>query len=374
MFFAVLLAANTALRPGSPQIPPDPVGEYEFPDPAAAFFDGTYYAFGGQHMMESADLKVWSARRYYLHEPARWSTGGQGGAPGAPVKLASGGYLMTFQAEEANCSRPVCSCIGAAVAKHPSGPYHPMHHPITCMAKEDSAIDSSPRQIPSAGGLHIYFKSTGWNTLQRPSQLWGAQMHDNGTLASEPVNLLNQTAEWEAKDHIGCIEAPAMLEIDRKFFLFYSGGDWTAGVNNTPYSIGYGECKTPLGPCVKMTTTSPWFGPTYNGSVGTGGQEFFHDADGVPWIVFHAWAEGHAGYENNGTRTVRFKPLSIMPRLGTVQATGASAGGASRRALLTLAQRVEIAVKEKERMLGRALDAGEKVAVAAKVKLAAPAA
>ena len=31
----------------SPAIPPDPVGSYDFPDPAAVHHAGVYYAFGG---------------------------------------------------------------------------------------------------------------------------------------------------------------------------------------------------------------------------------------------------------------------------------------------------------------------------------------
>ena len=63
------------------------------------------------------------------------------------------------------------------------------------------------------GGLLVYWKSTGHNTLSEPSQLWAANLSVDGTaLASRPVNLLNQTAAWEARDGVGCIEAPAMLE------------------------------------------------------------------------------------------------------------------------------------------------------------------
>ena len=76
-----------------------------------------------------------------------------------------------------------------------------------------------------------------------------------------------------------------------------------------PYSIGYASCLSPLGPCVKRTQDKPWFGPVYNSSVGVGGQEIFHDGDGVPWMVFHAWQKGRAGYQHGGQRTVRFYPL-----------------------------------------------------------------
>ena len=97
--------------------------------------------------------------------------------------------------------------------------------------------------------------------------------------------------------------------------MLYSGGDWTAGLDGLPYSIGLAKCDTPFGPCIKKTNTRQWFGPLYNDTVGPGGQEFFKDASGRPWLVFHGWARGHAGYENGGKRTIRFHPLSDMPPL-----------------------------------------------------------
>lgn len=178
---------------------------------------------------------------------------------------------------------------------------------------------------PSSKGLALYWKSTGFNTLAAPAQLWAAQLKvtwspnsgrpTNALLHNTPTNLLNQTAQWEANNGIGCIEAPSMVQHNGNTYLFYSGGDWTAGLAGTPYSIGYAHCKTPFGPCVKVTSKAPWFGPSYNDTVGPGGQEVFHDGEGQPWIVFHGWEKGKAGYQRGGVRTVRFYPLDAMPPL-----------------------------------------------------------
>eukprot|EP01079_Euglenida_sp_SAG-EU17-18_P010711 gene10711-9397_t len=40
----------------TPPMPPDPVGQWDFPDPAATFADGTFYAFGGSMAMQSTNL------------------------------------------------------------------------------------------------------------------------------------------------------------------------------------------------------------------------------------------------------------------------------------------------------------------------------
>jgi len=302
-------------------LPPDPVGNFDFPDPAATYHDGTYYAFGGvQAMASKGDLSSFGARWDYLSASPAWAQHDtRGGAPGAPVQLASGGWMMTFQGEEANCHRAVCTCIGAAFATslHVGVTIAPAPKPLTCMAELDGAIDSSPRVLPS-GEVVVYWKSTGFNSIARPSQLWVSRLAPDGsTLVGAPINLLNQTAPWEARGGVGCAEAPALLQHGGNIYLFYSGGDWTAGRAGVPYSIGYATCETAFGPCVKRTAAAPWFGPTYNGTVGPGGQEFFLDAGGAPWIVFHGWKEGDAGYENGGKRRVRFKPLGtgVMPSL-----------------------------------------------------------
>ena len=51
---------------GSPSIPPDPVKEIDFPDPCATYYNGTFYAFGGNHGMSSKDLTIWTSTYPYL--------------------------------------------------------------------------------------------------------------------------------------------------------------------------------------------------------------------------------------------------------------------------------------------------------------------
>ena len=170
-------------------------------------------------------------------------------------------------------------------------------------------------------GTPLFWKSTGYNTLVQPAQLWARPLGGSGTsfnAGSSAVNLLNQTELWEASGGIGCTEAPAMVQLDggNRSLLLYSGGDWTSGLSGLPYSVGYAACGAPLGPCNKVTTDAhgPWLGPEHNGAVGVGGQEFFLDEAGAPWLVFHGWKKGQAGYPE-GKRTVRFYPLSALPTL-----------------------------------------------------------
>ena len=219
---------------------------------------------------------------------------GTAGAPGRPMQVAADKWVIFYQLQKKGCHSGVCSCIGSATSSHPSQPFKPVDEVVVCMPEQNYVVDANPRKL--ASGEHVlYFKSTGFNTLQRPAMLWGARLNAEGTaIASSPVNLLNQTQQWEARNGMGCIEAPALLQTGGRNRLFYSGGDWTAGEDGTPYSIGYADCESPLGPCSKVTKQRPWFGPSYNDTVGDGGQDFFTDDSGRDWVVFHAWQKGRA--------------------------------------------------------------------------------
>ena len=335
---ASVAAADAAnVTTASPPVPPDPVGPYDFPDPAAAWDGRQFHAYGGAMTMSSTDLRHWGARPDYLaHSPAWAHPGAGGGAPSPAVRLGGGDWMIYFQANPRDCERPPCGCIGAAKSDSAGGPFVPTIEPVVCMPEEHGLVDGSARRIALGADVAtvLYFKSTGFNTLARPARLWAVVLTDDGArLKGAPVNLLNQTATWEARNGIGCIEAPAMLvqqqqqqqqqpagkgkdaTASARFTLFYSGGDWTAGLDGVPYSVGYASCASALGPCVKRTTHKPWFGPAFKDAVGVGGQEVFTDGDGQVWMVFHGWAKGKAGYGNGGERTVRFHPLSEIEQL-----------------------------------------------------------
>ena len=278
-------------------------------------------------MASLGNLASWGERKNYLAHAPNWATrGARGGAPSPPVRLDSGEWVIFYQANpRVGCEGgSPCGCIGSAHASSPAGPFTPGEQPVICMPTERGLVDGSARRLALTSGGQpqtvLYFKSTGFNTLARPARLWVVVLNDRGTQPSKihggPINLLNQTASWEARGGRGCIEAPALYHDAAKqtWTLFYSGGDWTAGIGpgQTPYSIGYAKCASPLGPCTKHTVNRPWFGPAYNDSVGVGGQEVLTGADGVPWLVFHSWKRGHAGYGNGGRRAVSFYPLAMI--------------------------------------------------------------
>jgi len=191
--------------------------------------------------------------------------------------------------------------------------------PLVCGTPDEptsGAIDPTLRLVDNE--LYIYYQTQG-----AVFSLWAAKLHGYAwslTTSAPAVSMLNVTSgsSWEAKHHpdgIGCIEAPALLQYNHKTYLFYSGGAWGNQLGDLPYSVGYAECDTPLGPCHKVTKRLPWFGPQHHKAVGVGGQDFFFDGAGQPWMVYHAYNDNEHTAADHGKRTMRLAPLSQLPPL-----------------------------------------------------------
>ena len=99
-------------------------------------------------------------------------------------------------------SRRIRATAPMCPAGSAGGPFEPADRPVVCMPHERGLVDASVRT--SEAGLVLYFKSTGFDTLDRPSKLWGARLAPGGAaLAGAPVHLLSQTAQWEARGGVG---------------------------------------------------------------------------------------------------------------------------------------------------------------------------
>lgn len=71
---------------------------------------------------------------------------------------------------------------------------------------------------------------------------------------------------------------------------------------------GYAVCDTPLGPCVKTTTTQPVLASTGH-QAGTGGGSVVTGPAGDHWLIYHAWTNSRIGYDSGGVRSVHFVSL-----------------------------------------------------------------
>ena len=146
---------------------------------------------------------------------------------------------------------------------------------------------------------------------QRLQQLvLGRGQVDGLTLAGDPVPLLRNDAAWEAP----LIENPALVRLDGRYALLYSGGRW----ESDGYATGYALCDTPVGPCTKVTTEQPLHAS--DGVVaGPGGATVVTGPAGDMWLVHHGWAPGVAGYAAGGARSIHFAALGWDGAQLTVQ-------------------------------------------------------
>jgi arabinan endo-1,5-alpha-L-arabinosidase len=74
-------------------------------------------------------------------------------------------------------------------------------------------------------------------------------------------------------------------------------------------AIGYATCRTPLGPCTKVTVDRPLLA-SGGDQAGPGGASVITGPAGDQWLVYHAWNPHAVGYESGGTRSVRFAALT----------------------------------------------------------------
>src|SRR5690606_8983549 len=105
--------------------------------------------------------------------------------------------------------------------------------------------------------------------------------------------ILEMDREWERP----LIENPSLLFHGGIYYLIYSANWW----ESEHYAVGYATAENLFGPYTK-----PEEGPVLrsgNGEIrGPGGASFFRDAEGNPWIAFHAWRNPKVGYGAGGAR------------------------------------------------------------------------
>ena len=109
---------------------------------------------------------------------------------------------------------------------------------------------------------------------------------DGSALLGDPITVLVNDLDWEA--HL--IEGPWLTEQDGRFYLFYSGNDFSTH----EYGIGVAVADDPLGPYRKveqplLRSNARWSGPGHP-SVAPGPEE-------QPHLFYHAFFPGSAGYK-----------------------------------------------------------------------------
>jgi beta-xylosidase len=294
--FALLLASR-------PPAPVNPVHSGNFPDPFILHSRGTYYAYGTNEtdnvqLLESSDLARWQRLPDPLPELPPWAARGRTWAPS--VLEREGRWILYFTAHQAASGR---QCIGRAAARDPAGPFvHDAAGPLVCgtgsKAPDDlGAIDPSPF-VDRDGTPYLLWSAC----CKAPARIWSQRLtHDGLALSGSPQPLLEADQPWEEP----LVEAPSMLYEGGRYHLLYSGNRW----QGERYAIGIAECAGPAGPCRKPRT-APLLA-SGGDMAGPGGQEFFRDRYGDPWIAYHAWRAPLTSYAAGGVRSLR------VERVGT---------------------------------------------------------
>jgi beta-xylosidase len=293
-----------------------PVAPVDFPDPFVLNAGGSYYAFATNsgptnvQVMFSADLSSWDVLGDALPAVAGWA---QRGNTWAPAVLGRGDtFVLYYTVREPHSGR---QALSVATASAPQGPFRDVSDgPFVFQLDLGGSIDPSTF-VDTDAQAYLVWKADA-NALNEPSSLWGQPLSADGlSLLGSPTRLLDHDAGWENP----LIEAPALLQVDGTYFLFYSANWWSSA----DYAIGYATADSALGPYTKVTTGGPWFAA--DGAVaGPGGQEFFTDAGGSVRMAYHGWQPGQIGYPG-GARTLRLATVTFSgatPTIGDAVGTG----------------------------------------------------
>ena len=278
----------------------------DFPDPFVLRVDDRYYAYATQtagmnvQVMVSSDLDRWSHLGDALPKLPTWAGPGRTWSPA--VLLREHGYVLFVAVRDESSGR---QHIAMAASSQPEGPFvPPSTAPFLTQADRGGCIDPST-YVDEDGVAYLLWK-TDDDAIGRPATLWGSRLAPDGlSLAGEAVELLSQTEDWERPR----VEAPSLARGGRRYFLFYSGGDWTT----KDYAIGYAKGASPLGPFSKATRGRPWMA-SRQGAAGPGGAEIFTDSSGGLRMAYHAWHPDRVGYEAGGSRCLFIDRLGFIKR------------------------------------------------------------
>lgn len=297
----------------------------DFPDPAVAYDEANhrYCAFAtagnGAPIQRrcSWDRITWSAIGSAFCDGADCVSPQPGGGWAPSVAYLGGAWRLYWADPNAMPGR---KCIRVASAATLDGRFEPEPAgTLDCHSADGGGIDPFVFVDPASGDPYLQWKLEG-DVVGGVSRLVSQRLAANGlgfAPGSSYVELLRGTAEWERRRNNGYsdfyVENPALAESNGTYYLFYSASDW----DSNRYATGLATCTGPLGPCTKKSTAAPWMGPI--GSVwGPGGASTFVDADGEPWLAYHAWTAPCQGYTSGCVRQTRIQNLLLSS--GTAEA------------------------------------------------------
>ena len=293
----------------SPAIPAqfsNPVSDVYLADPQCFYYQGTYYAVGtgksesGNEklpdkvipMLRSRDLQRWEPVGHLLTPPPE-ERGGSFWAP--EVHYADGTFYLYYHAD----GQGKGFHIRVATSQTPEGPYVDTGHPLTDLAHNNFAIDSTA--FRDADGQWYLFYATDFYdsdaTTFRGTALVMDKLKTMTELAGHPQTVMRAHWSWQLYLHdrlMGgvradwyTLEGPCVARHDGKYYCFYSGGNFANDTYGVDYLVAdqitgpWRETGQSRGPQIMRTVPGQVIGPGHNGLVTA--------PDGKDYILYHAW-------------------------------------------------------------------------------------
>jgi hypothetical protein len=269
---------------------------HDFADPFVLRTGNTYFAYstdnGDRHIPVLTSGGLFGTARVseaLVHLPT-WSSPGAVWAPA--VLPREDGFVLYYTTRVHDPDR---QCLSWAFSSQPGGPFvDTSSGPFVCPS-DGFAIDPSPF-VDADGRAYLQWKS------DEAAGIVAQELTPDGRgLVGEPRPLIRADQSWEA----GVVEAPSMVGFEGRYYLFYSGNDWST----SSYAVGYAVCDSPMGPCTKPVD-GPWLTST-DKAEGPGGEDVFVDEGGQLWMALHAWVRGKVGYPQ-GARNLFVVRLTFL--------------------------------------------------------------
>jgi GH43 family beta-xylosidase len=283
----------------------NPVWPDYFADPFVLSWQGRYFAYGTGEPAEKTDANgasVFAVLR--SNNLVHWEKSGAALVPveagkhanyWAPEVAAYGGRFFLFYST-APAERDELHRIRVATAADPEGPF--IDAGAVLPEDEGFCIDAHPFCDPKDGKWYLFFAKD-FFTDRTGTGLAVTPLRADMLRAAAPSRpVLSANADWQIYernrmlygrkwDAWHTVEGPCVVAHDRKYYCFYSGGNW----QTHDYGISYAVADHPLGPWQHAPDAGPVVLRQRPAEVlGPGHNSYALAADGrTEVLVYHAW-------------------------------------------------------------------------------------
>jgi len=283
----------------------NPVWDGYFADPFVLRVGDTYFAYGtgpadaqGKQfpILRSNDLAHWEFLEGALL-PLDHPQANNYWAP--EVTPSNGRFLLYFSASTSNSDQD--QRLRVAFSDSPAGPFRDSGKLL--LPDLGFTIDANPFVDPRDGRPYLFFATDFEEDEPRGTGLCVVPLADDMTRAAGEVRtVLRACAPWQIyetnRNYKGriwaqwnCVEGPAVIFHDARYYCFYSGGAW----HGTQYGVEVAVADHPLGPWQNENAPR---GPTVlrgipGKVIGPGHCSIFSGPGEQLFMAYHAWDPQH---------------------------------------------------------------------------------